>query len=225
MMAVTQGMIESELNKFAKQFNTNFDGKTIGECHDICLKKCPNLHTRSELDTLKEQLLTDIKNEFGFLGVRLFVECKCTIFGNEVLSSKYFLLLKDISDFVENWRIEHELIYTLDVLLMSWGMYNKFNKMFGNFSEDNEMVNDLYCLLKTIKVMHYDKNIIQALKNDIYIRLEFLNAQYYLNNFDNIETLKELYTHLSEIMGDKSVYRGHDLFHNYDGYGGINFSI
>lgn len=147
MMPVTQGMIESELSKYSKKFDVEFDGKTNGECHNICLELCPNLHTRDELDTLREQLLIDIKSEFGLLGLRLFTECQCTIFGNEMLSSKYFLLLKDIRKFVEEWRIEHQLIYTLDVLLLSYGIHHTFKKMFGDFSENNFMVNELYYLL------------------------------------------------------------------------------
>lgn len=225
MFYINQGMVERAIHTFETHFSElDFNNKKIKECIEECRTVCPKLHSENELREHASKLLSSLEEKFGYLGLRVCYEVTHTVFGDDMLTMKYDKLLEDMNDFYNNYLLENDLFLKLDVYLLR--IYSKefYRKEYGVISSE-ECLN-LYSLVNTVRLMNYDTNILNSLLDNIKFELNLVGGYYYLNkSLDNPDVIKELYIHLAESVGDSDIFKGHELFYNYDGYGNIVFEM
>lgn len=225
MIPVTQGALESQIYEYCNRFEVDFDGKSIKDCIEECRKLCDRLHSEDEINNLAFEILSIVENEYGFLGIRLLYSVNMKIFGDETLAFKYSKLVKDISNTVESFRVENNLTLKLDVYLLSLAMRDFIKSEYGIVSMDSNDVLGLYSVINYIQLNDYqytDKDL-----ELLEIMLVLNGDNYYHKKIPNIDVdfLRELHTYIGEVIGDEKVFRGHDLFHSYDGYGNVIYDL
>lgn len=86
---------------------------------------------------------------------------------------------------------------------------------------DEKYSKNIYSVLKTIHLTHYNDDVIDSVNYLLPILLSFAGDKYYqCKDLTDKKVLKELYTYVGEELGDDDLFEGHMLFHEYDGYGG-----
>ena len=220
MRCVSQGDLERAIYNLMNELGLYFDGITNRECIEILRENCPQLHSDEELKEFSDNLLTAIFDKFGFEGLRVWycVRMKSQ-FGHDMLQMKYDNLLKEITGFVNNYREEEGIVLTLDVYRACIFLKESFKSRFGVLDEDE--LNDLYSLLHTLDLTQYQDDMIDSLKELIHMQLVFCGDNYYCHkDLGDKEVLRDCHLYVSEVLGKGDVYRGHDFFYGYDGYGG-----
>lgn len=225
MYAITQGQLEHAIIDLEDHFHVKYDGKTNGECIEELRKLCPKLHSNEELQEYAKDILHKIHDKYGFTGLRTWyrTQMRNAFFGHELLSEKYSKLLKEIRDYINSYREEHDLTLTLDVYILSIEAQKIYKKEYGVLKEGNLI--DAYSILRTIHLMYYDEDLIESLTDALEVSLIQSGERYYLNqDLKDKEIIQELFIYFSEELGMDDVYQGHDMFHTYDGYGNIEWS-
>lgn len=223
MNRVTVGDVESAIYDFEKHFNVKYDGLTNRECIENLRSLCPKLHSEDELKEFADNLLTAILEEFGFKGLRIWylVYIRYSICIYEGMYEKYYKLCKDIYTFVDEYRQDYGLTLKLDVFLAVVEIRELYKKRFGEL-EDRPM--RLYSLVQTIHLSNYNPKVISELTYLVEQELWVAGDRYYCKqDLTSKNVLQELYVYLGELMNDDDVYKGHRVFYNYDGYGGVIF--
>lgn len=227
------GIIEREMIRLAEHCNVKAEnGEKYGVIYDRLLQVCPKLHTDQEHKQLSKQFVKDFATEFNHHELRVWFEVNAPItFGDEGLERKYHNLLKIHDAFVNKWLQDHELILTVDVYLFGNQVRDSYrkmgvsfsNSMFDNNTEDTEQ---LWGIIKTIRDSGYKKELIMPLQKYIKVLLD-MSGGFYYNTLDltDKDVLRELYYTLSEVLHKKDGYKGHNMFHDYDGYGNTIFEI
>lgn len=226
MQAISQGDLERAIYDLEKHFKVDYDGKTNRECIEELRKLCPQLHSEKELRTFAENLIKAIEDRFGYKGLRVWyrVAMKYAFFGHEMLSMKYYKLLDDIKEFVNEYRINQGLTLKLDVFITTLYIQDYYKKKYGVLNED--YLDDLYSILRTIHLMGYDEDLIESLQDVLELCLIRARERYYLNkDLKKVEIIKELYEYVGEEFGDDDNYQGMKLFYDFDGYGGTYLNI
>lgn len=224
--AITIGDLERAIYELSNYFNVDYNGLTNRECIEKLRKLCDKLHSDSFLKQFSKNLLFEIKEEFGFTGLRVWysLTMKHAVFSNELLSMKYFLLHKDILNFVNEYCKKEGIELVLDIYLAGIYLKKSFMDEFGFI--DVEENKDLYYLLRTIHLSDYNPILINELHYLIEMELWKSQDKYFIKkDLRDEDILKELFIYLGEEFGDDEVYKGHKLFYDYDGYGGIEMRI
>lgn len=226
MFYVTQGQLERSIYDLEQKFDFDFDGKTIRECITIILDKCPLLHNDKELEEHSVNLLHNIVEKFGYKALRVTYSVTNNIFGNDLLNMKYSKLIQDVLDYVEEYRIDNGLIYKLDVYRWRFQLRDTYKEIYGALNEKYCM--DLYSVLNTIRLSHYNETVIKELEWVLYWELRASNLKYYYDgeeDYSKPSVLREMYEYLAEELGQEEMYQGHNLFYEYDGYGNTVINI
>ena len=223
----TIGTIENEMLRLAEYCNVKAeDGEKYGVIYNRLLQKCPKLHTDEEHKQLSKKFVEDFVAEFSHRELRIWFETHAPMtFSDEGLERKYFNLIKIHNAFVNKWIKEHELILTIDVYLFGNQVRDAYREMGVSFSNnlldyETEYTLQLWGLIATIRNNGYKKELVIALQDSIEMLLE-ISGGFYFNTLDltKEENLRELYYTLSEALHIGDAYKGHDMFHDYDGYG------
>lgn len=225
MHSITQGDFERAIYDLMVEMDLEFHGKTNGECIKILESKCTKLHSDDELKEFCSDLMKGIEKEFGHSNMNIWYRCRMqSMFGHPALERKYYALLKDICNFVNSYRESKGIIMTLDVYRAIIFFKDLYRKEYGILDEDS--LDNLYSFLNTLKLCGYKENLIDELKDLIEMELTFCGDKYYVKkDLSDKSVLKDLYTEVSEILCKENVYKGHEMFHEYDGYGGVSFII
>ena len=225
MYTITQGEFERAIYDLEQHFNVDFKGMTNRECIDELRKLCPKLHSQEELQEFAKELLKKIEETYGFLGLRVWFTLNMkSYFPNDMMAMKYDKLNEDIKQFVNNYREEKNITLKLDVYIASIELRDIYKKQYGFIREGR--ISDLYSILRTIHLSQYNELLIDNVQNMLFLFIRFSGDNYYQHkDLSNPEILKELYTYLAEEVGQDDVYEGHSMFQEYDGYGGVNWSV
>lgn len=221
MQRVTQGDVENAIWDLEEYFGVNYNGLTNRECIENLRGLCPKLHSEDELKTFSDNLLSEIFDEFGFKGLRIWyaVSLKYGFCVYEDLYMKYDKLVEDISRFVESYRKDNGIVLKLDVFLSVIYLKETYKRRFGVFNE--ELVR-LHSILQTIHLSDYNPIIISEVGHLLEMELAIQGDKYYYKqDLSDRSVLEELYIHVGEEFGDADVYTGLSMFYDYDGYGGL----
>lgn len=213
--------LDRQIMLYVDRLNLDLDGKKIGECVDIIIDKCPQLHSKQFLKELAKSNLKKIETEYGFKAVRLFMydtvkQCLLQSYtGKDKLQMKYEKLLKHIREYHESNL--KDLRLTLDV-------YNYYKILEDVLDEEYGLIqyynNRLYSLVKTLSISNYDANVVNVLYDTLKNELKFSGDKYYIKqDLRNPDVLKMLYEHIAEEHFDESVVQDINIFTEYDGYG------
>lgn len=229
----TIGEIEGEMIRLARYCDVKAeDGEKFRVIYDRLLQKCPKLHTDEEHKQLSKKFVQDFVTEFSHRELRIWFEIHAPMtFGDEGLERKYFNLKKIHNAFVDKWLRDHKLILTVDVYLFGNQVRDAYREMgvsFANSMLDNnyEYTMQLWGVIKTIRDNGYKKELVIALQDSIKLLLD-MSGGFYFNTIDltEEENLRELYYTLCEALHVSDGYKGHQMFHDYDGYGGTIFDV
>lgn len=223
MLYCSRGDFERAIYDLENHFGADYDGMTNGECVEQLRKLCPQLHSDDDLKQLAETLVDTLFDEFGWNGMRVWFELNNSspFFKNSMMSMKYDKLYDDISAKAEEFRVANDLTLKLDVYLFGMKVKDTYRERYGSIDEDAYGLMDLYSVLNTIRLSHYNSVVIRELQNGLKFLLVMVGDKYYSQmDLSKPEVLQEVYTHIAEIVGDDNVYQGHSMFYDYDGYGG-----
>lgn len=226
MYAVSIGQIEEAIYDLEQHFGVDYNGLSNRECVENLRKLCPQLHSEEELIGFAEDLLDEVEKKYGFEGLRVWyrVRMQYAFFGHDMLSTKYWRLMKDISAFINEYREKYGLTLKLDVFLAGVYLKDTYKKKYVVFDSDELM--DLYSILRTIHLSNYDASIIESTVHLIETQLLMQGDNYYTQkDLTEKSVLSDLYIHVAEEIGDDVAYEGHKLFYEYDGYGGSYLSV
>ena len=227
----TIGEIERSIIELAEYLNVEFKNREkFGVIYERLLQKCPKLHTDEEHKQLSEQFVNDFIAEFSHRELRIWFEVYAPMtFGDETLQQKYYKLLDIHNAFVSKWMKAHNLLLRADAFLFGNRVRDAYRKVgigFANSIHDSgtPYTTQLWGIIKTIRDSGYQKEVIMPLQHSIKVLLEISGGSYY-NTLDltKKENLKELYYVLCEVLHTKDGFQGSEMFHSYDGYGGVIF--
>ena len=226
------GTIGDEIVKLAEHLNVQAeDGEKYGVIHERLLDACPKLHTKEQLKELAEEFVLDFIEEFNHRELYVWFNCNAPLtFGDEMLIRKYHNLLKIHDAWVGKWVREHNIILRVDAFLFGNEVREAYHKHSGicfdgsKFSDTQEWVLQLWGLVKTIHDSFYDSDLVSALQNSIKSLLHITGGEYYTTlDLTDKEVLRELYYVLCEVNHTSDGFKGHDMWHYYNGYGGTVF--
>ena len=220
----TKGEIERSMLNMSRKKQINIVEKTYSESYEI-LQKEYDLHTREELEKLANSFVEEFIEEFGIREFGIWYECvHRNVFANEYLQMKYHNLLKIHSAFLQFWIEKNKLKYKIEGYFFGIYVKKAYNELGIGFYSDNEFIQEivvqLWGVIKTIHDSIYDKVLIQALQESIKDLLNICGNCYYLKqDLTSKEILRTLYYELCETTGHSDGFKGHELFYDYDGYG------
>lgn len=224
MFYTTQGDLERAIYEFEKKFNLDCDGKTIRECLTECRNVCPQLHSESELKEYAQLLVDGIVGEFGFTGLRVYYDQYMKFFSNEALGLKYYNLIGDVHRFVNRFREDYGLTLLLDVLMANIYIKQYYLKNFGLLDSGDCL--ELFGLLNTLRVKGYPVELVDCLKGDVKRALWMTGDKYFIGkDLSDRSVLSDLFLYVAETVGYGSVFGGHGMFKDYDGYGGVVYNL
>ncbi len=229
----------SQLMDYEKALGLEFDGKMIDDCIVEVQENCPHIYTNQELKSMCKENLARIQEEYGFRGLRvwyhsarknLMLKDLCRDEdgwgGDDMIERKYYRLIPHIWEY-HNKNLMFSTDYFLNVMLYYKMLEDVFKETYGSLLEmdiiDHEC-NELYHMMKTVHLAHYDVDVVKALLPTIQLYLEGYNCKYYLSlDLTGEENLQELYLHLAEENYDEDAYGGFTIFHSNDGWGNTVF--
>lgn len=223
-----------QLMAYEEKLGLEFDGKQVEDCIIEVQENCPHIYSNEELKGMCRENLKSIQEKYGFRGVRVwFHNAKKNLLlkdlardedgwgGNDLIERKYYKLIPHIWGYHNSLMFESD--YFLNVMLYFKILEDVFKEMYGSLLEKDIIgynCNELYHIVKTVHLSHYDKDVITALLPTILFYLEGYGCKYYLGlDLTIVENLEELYLHLAEENYDEDAFTGFTIFHSNDGVG------
>ena len=229
---------DRELFKYEKPLDMEFDGMKYDDIVAEIGEKCPHIYTQEELHEMCKKNLSEIQEEYGFRGVRVWFHSanKNLLLkscmkdedgwgGDDLIERKYYKLIPHI------WEFHNGLLFDTDHFLnvmLYYRMLEKvFYEMYGDLLQmDNieRKPNEIYHIVKAVHLSYYDVDVIKAILPTLKDWLWFYNCQYYLGlDLTEQANMEELYLHLAEENWDEDAYDGFTIFHSNDGWGNTVF--
>lgn len=228
-----------QLMAYEEALGLEFDGKLIDDCIVEVQENCPHIYSNQELKVMCKENLEKIQEVYGFRGLRvwyhsarknLMLKDLCRDEdgwgGNDMIERKYYRLIPHIWEY-HNKNLMFSTDYFLNVMLYYQMLEDVFKEMYGSLLEMDmidHQCNELYHMLKTIHLAHYNIDVVESLLPNITDYLTFYNCKYYLGlDLTNVENLEDLYLHLAEENYDEDAFNGFTIFHSNDGWGNTYF--
>jgi len=227
MVFYTASDLERQICFYMEKLNLDLDGVKIKDCITTIIETCPKLHSFEEIREYALRNLKAIEKEYGYKGLRIFYwsyikqDLLKSFQGDDMLEEKYDGLINHMKKYHRENLLEW-IELQLDYMNYSKVLEEVYNEEYGNLTDRN------YNLFSTIKVIHnsnYNQVVVEALQGELEKWLSWSNGKYYLRqDLSDHDVLELLYEHVvEESFLDNSLYQGHELFYDYDGYGGTYF--
>lgn len=227
MVFFTATDLETQIRMYAEKLDLNFTGKKMSECVEEIINICPRLHSFDEIRKYALRNLKAIEKEYGYKGLRIFYwsiikqNLLKSFQGDDMLEDKYSKLIHHMKKYHMDNLLEW-IELQLDYMNYTKLLEDVYDEEYGVITDWNY---NLFSTVKVIRNSNYDPVIVESLQGELRKWLSWCNGKYYLRqDLSDREVLDMLYEHVvEESFLDKTVYQGHEMFQNYDGYGGTYY--
>lgn len=180
-----------------------------------------------EIDDLVQKFIDDFINENGGHYLRIWdATSNQGWFNDESLNRKYNKVVPILQKWFNNWLEENlNVKYKVEAYLIGDRIQSKIKEYCFSMKYTQEDCEELWGILRAIHHSFYNKELINSLQDTIQDLIIFCCPKDYQDIKLNKENLHQLYVELNEALHKKEGFQGHELFHDYDGYGNVIWNL